>query len=62
MNPKPTLDGMMSAYALDTVYFAKDKFNVDLDFSETSIKQVEEILSKLHDSLPKNFIQKVFKK
>lgn len=47
---QPTLDDMMHAYALDAVDFAREKFNVTLDFSEGSLKSVEKILNHLHET------------
>jgi hypothetical protein len=41
------------AYALDAVDIAKQNFNIDLDWTEESIKTVETILDKLHCSLKK---------
>ena len=37
-------------YALSAIDFAKDHYNITLDFSDDSIKKVEEILDHLHKS------------
>lgn len=40
------------AYALDAIDAAMDNFQITLSFSEDSIREVETILSRLHDQLP----------
>jgi hypothetical protein len=50
--PKPTIADMMQAYAQDAVDFARQRFNMNLDFTESSIEQVERILTQLHNALP----------
>lgn len=62
MEQNPNLDEMMNAYALDAVDYAKDKFGVELDFSDGSIQQVEKILGQLHEALPRGFVGKLLKK
>jgi hypothetical protein len=62
MEQQPTLNDMMNAYALDAVDYAREKFQVELDFSEASIQQVEKILGQLHESLPKGLMSKLLKK
>ena len=57
---KPTVADMTAAYALDAIDHAKAAANVDLDFSKESVKQVEAVLSQLHDALPKGFLAKLF--
>ncbi len=59
---KPTVDDVMKVYALDAIDFAKQNFNIDLDYSENSVKSVETILSNLHDAVPKGFIAKLTQK
>ena len=39
------------AYALDTVDFADKNFDVELDWSDDSIAQIEEILAIFHDQI-----------
>jgi ribulose bisphosphate carboxylase small subunit len=50
----PTLTDMMVAYAEDAVELGKRGFNIALDYSEESLKQVEAILDRYHKDLPKN--------
>ena len=56
-----TIADMMQAYAQDTVDYARNQFQVDLDFSENSLQQVEQILATLHNALPKGALGKLFK-
>lgn len=51
----------MEAYSQDAVEYAK-RLKKDLDYSEESINEVEEICSLLHKAIPKNFLGKLFKK
>lgn len=51
----------MTAYAEDAVDYAK-QLKKNLDYSEESIQQVEDICSILYNAIPKNFIAKLFKK
>ena len=43
---------MAEAYAEDAVDFARAQYSVKLDWSDESIKRIEEIASHLHDTLP----------
>ena len=43
---------MAEAYAEDAVDFARAQYSVKLDWSDESIKRIEEIASDLHDTLP----------
>lgn len=61
MSDSTTMTAMMEAYALDAVDHARLKFDIDLDFSTKSIKQVEEILGRLHKGLPRG-ITRVFRR
>ncbi|MBN2257698.1 MAG: hypothetical protein JW704_07730 [Anaerolineaceae bacterium] len=56
-----TITDMMQAYAQDAVDYAGNQFRVDLDFSENSLEQVEQILATLHNDLPKGALGKLFK-
>jgi hypothetical protein len=56
-----TVDEMMEAYSLDAVDYAK-KLNKALDFSESSIQQVEDICTLLYNEIPKGFFGKLIKK
>jgi hypothetical protein len=55
------IESMMAAYAQDAVESGK-KFNKQLDFSERSIQQVEDICSQLYNDIPKGFLNKMFKR
>lgn len=46
-----TLELMFIGYALDTVDMAKEKFKVELDFSEASLESVEKILDHLNKTI-----------
>jgi hypothetical protein len=52
---------MMAAYADEAVDYAK-QLNLSLDFSENSIRHVEDICALLHDKIPKGFLEKFTKK
>ena len=51
----------MAAYADEAVNYAK-QLNLTLDFSENSIRHVEDICALLHDKIPKGFLEKLSKK
>ena len=61
MSETPTVADMTAAFALDAIDHAKAVASVELDFTAESIGQVEDILTKLHDALPKGFFSKLFK-
>jgi hypothetical protein len=44
------------------VKVAMDSYQVNLDYTEESIKRVEEIFSSLHKEVPLNFISKLLKR
>ena len=60
--PEPTLNDVMAAYAQDAVDFARNNFNVELDYTNQSIERVEGIAARLYDAKPKGFLAKVFRK
>ena len=62
MTDTPTANDMMSAYALDAVDYCNQAFGVPLDYSEESIKSVEEVLVQLYASLPKSFVSRLLKR
>lgn len=62
MMPDPTVNDMMEAYAQDAVDFARERFQINLDFSEDSLQQTEQILGKLHELLPQGFFAKLLKR
>lgn len=43
---------IMTAYTEDALGYAREAHQVDLDFSESSLAEVEMMLGELHDSLP----------
>ena len=51
----------MAAYADEAVDYAK-QLNLTLDYSENSIRHVEDICALLHDKIPKGFLEKLTKK
>jgi len=61
MNAEPTINDMMSAYAEDAVEAASQGFGVKLDYSESSIELVEEILGKFYQTIPKGLFARLFK-
>lgn len=48
------IENIAKEYAKYAVEFAKNQFNIRLDWSDRSIEQVEEILSKMHTSALKD--------
>ncbi|MSP60972.1 MAG: hypothetical protein EXR72_11630 [Myxococcales bacterium] len=48
-----TIAHVMQAYAQDAIDVARERFQVDLDFSEESVTRVERCLAGLHDGLPR---------
>lgn len=59
---EPTISDMMEAYSLDAIDFARENFQEQLDYSESSIEQVEQIAAKLYDDIPKGFFSRLLKK
>jgi hypothetical protein len=57
-----TITDVMQAYAQDIVDLASEQFQTNLDFSESSLEQVEEILARLYNSLPKSALGKLFRR
>jgi hypothetical protein len=53
------INDVMQAYAQDAVDLAKSQFQTTLDFSENSLEEVEQILARLHNSLPKGALGKL---
>jgi hypothetical protein len=62
MTDKPTVNDMMAAYAEDAVDFAKNNFNLELDYSESSVELVESMAAQLYDSLPRGMISGFIRK
>lgn len=56
-----TIKDMMKAYSEDAVNLAGE-FEKELDFSEDSLKKVEDILEIYYKSIPKGFINRLFNK
>lgn len=59
--PALTDNDMMEAYAQDAVDFARERFQLNLDYSEESLQQIERILGQLHETIPKGVFAKLFK-
>lgn len=56
-----TVGDMMKAYSEDAVELA-EKMGKKLDFSEDSLKKVEDILDMYYKDIPKGIIKRMFKK
>jgi hypothetical protein len=56
-----TLAKMMEAYAEDAVDYARQHFHLTLDYTDDSVKVVEEMLDKLHRDLPRGW-KRLFKR
>lgn len=50
---------IMDAYSQDAVDFARERFKINLDFSENSLEQVESMLSDMHTALPRGLFAKL---
>jgi hypothetical protein len=55
-----TIDDMMKAYSEDAIDLA-NQMGINLDYSEESLKNVEEILERYHQGIPKG-LKKFFTK
>jgi len=51
--PDPELTEIAKAYSLDALDIAARNFGVNLNWSESSIQQVENMLGRLHDEIAK---------
>lgn len=51
--PDPQIVEIAEAYALDAMDLASRNIGVSLDWSEQSVRQVEQMLGRLHDELSK---------
>jgi hypothetical protein len=51
--PDENIQKIAMAYAFDAVEFAWDRFQVMLDWSDSSIQHVETLLQRFHQELPK---------
>jgi hypothetical protein len=47
----PKIQQVAEAYALDAVDYARDQFDLQLDFSDDSVQHVETMLTRLHDEM-----------
>mgnify|MGYP001769586736 CR=1 FL=1 len=61
MSIKATVNDMMVAYAEDAVDFARNNFNLSLDYSDSSIELVESIASQLYDTIPRGIISRLLR-
>ena len=57
---EPTINDMMAAYAQDAVDHAKENFQLDLDFSTESVREVEETLASMFSAIPKGLLARIF--
>ncbi|MFZ1072197.1 MAG: hypothetical protein WAO21_02060 [Verrucomicrobiia bacterium] len=62
MSDIQSVDQALSEAAKSGVEYASQTFGVTLDYSEASIEEVEGILSKIYDSIPRGFLSKLTKK
>ena len=53
MSNAASFDEKMAVCAKEAVILAKDRYGVTLDFSEASVKELENLLASCHSSLPK---------
>lgn len=53
-NADPKIAEIAAAYSLDAVDIAASNFGVKLDWSDSSVKKVEEILGRLHDDMARS--------
>ena len=60
MGTEPTIADVMAAYAQDAVDHAKVSYGIDLDYTPDSVKQVEMVLGRLHDAMPRGFLARLF--
>jgi hypothetical protein len=49
--PDEKIQKIVEAYSLDAVDFAANKFNIKLDWSDASVRQIETILDTFHRDL-----------
>ncbi len=52
----------MAAAAESAIQHAKKHWSTDLDYSPKSIEDVELILARMYESIPRGFLSKLFKK
>lgn len=57
---RPTVGDMMAAYAEDAVEHANRMFGITLDYSPKGVGNVETILGKLYDTIPRTFLARLF--
>ena len=51
---EPTITTMMDEFAQDALSFAQHQYQTKLDYSDESIRAIEEILNNLYGELPRN--------
>lgn len=54
MSSAASLDDRMAICAREAAILARDRYNITLDFSENSVKELERLLTGLHDQLQKS--------
>jgi hypothetical protein len=57
-----TISDVMQAYAQDAVDLARERFSIDLDYSEGSIKDVESILTTMYYALPTGLLSRLLRR
>jgi hypothetical protein len=57
-----TLSDVMQAYAEDAVDLARERYSIELDYSEASIKDVESILTTMYYALPTGLLDRLFRR
>ena len=62
MTDQPTVGDMMAAYAQDAVDHARAAFGVTLDFTPASVEQVETVLGKLYDAIPRGILGRLIRR
>ena len=58
----PRINEIFAAYSRDMIDFAKRGYQITLDSSPDSIELIEDIAERIHRSLPRSYIQKLWKK
>jgi hypothetical protein len=52
---------MMAAYAQDAIEAARANYQIDLDFSDESVKQVEEVLARVYSAVRRGWFRNLFR-
>jgi len=57
-----TISDVMQAYAEDAVDLARQRYSIDLDYSEASVKDVEAILTTMYYALPTDLLSRLLRR